>query len=174
MAIVPDLSGNAPFPVDVHIVGASMDTSGLATEAKQDEMITAIEGITFDLDTTGLATEATLLAIKNAAESTSPVEVYAAANGYEVCAASSTTTLGSTGAIGDKLVELIMVPQTVDAGSVTFADGGSSAIEVFNGGTASISTLHPFPVTINKESVAGAWSVTVGADMLVLAKGDFT
>ena len=47
--------------LDVNIIGGSLsatvDTTGLATEAKQDDIITTLQGLSVSVDTTGLATD---------------------------------------------------------------------------------------------------------------------
>lgn len=98
----------------------------------------------------------------------------AAAGEYETVAASQTAqVLGTTGAIGDTLDGLLVVPGTTSPGVVTILDGATS-IPVFVGGASSVSTLIPFWVQIGAKSVSGAWKVTTGANVSVFATGDFT
>lgn len=94
---------------------------------------------------------------------------------YETVAASqSDQALGTTGAKGDFLAGLLLVPASVDAGAVTIKDGSGSAITVFAGGTGSVGSLVPFYVPVMAKSAAGAWSVTTGAGVSAIATGSFT
>jgi hypothetical protein len=93
---------------------------------------------------------------------------------YETIAASQTDqVLGGTGAQGDVLKRLIIVPTTTGAGAVDIQDGAGTEINVFKGG-GTLSDLKTYVVEINAKSAAGAWSVTTGANVSVVAVGDFT
>lgn len=93
---------------------------------------------------------------------------------YETVAASVTAqVLGPTGATGDYLGGLLIIPTTTSPGSVTILDG-ATAIVVFNGGASSIGSLIPFAVPLGLVSLLGAWSITTGANVAVLAMGNFT
>lgn len=92
---------------------------------------------------------------------------------YETVAASaSAQVLGDVGAKGDILERLIIVPATTSAGNVSITDGGGSAISVFVTGT--LSNLTPIVLHIGARSSAGAWKVTTGAAVSVVAIGKFT
>lgn len=94
---------------------------------------------------------------------------------YETVAASATNqTLGATGAAGDLLAGLLIVPATTSPGAVSIKDGAGSAITVFAGGASSVSGLAPFFVPLGLKSLAGAWQVTTGANVSAIAIGDFT
>lgn len=94
---------------------------------------------------------------------------------YETVAASQTDqVLGATGAAGDTLAGLLVVPATTGPGAITIKDGAGGAITVFTGGASSVSNLVPFMIPIGAKSTAGAWKVTTGANVSVLAIGDFT
>lgn len=93
---------------------------------------------------------------------------------YETVAASQTAqALGATGATGDLLNGLLIIPATTSPGVVTVLDNATS-IPVFVGGASSVSTLIPFFVPLGIKSVSGAWKVTTGASVSVIAVGDFT
>lgn len=93
---------------------------------------------------------------------------------YETVAASQTAqTLGITGAFGDYLAGLLIVPATTSPGNVIILDNATS-ITVFTGGASSILSLHPFFVPIGAKSVSGPWKVTTGANVSVMAIGNFT
>lgn len=91
---------------------------------------------------------------------------------YETVAASqSDQVLGPTGSSGDILERLIIVPATTGAGSVSIKDGTGSAITVFVSGT--LSDLHPIVIPIGARSTSGAWKVTTGSNVSVIAVGRF-
>jgi hypothetical protein len=89
---------------------------------------------------------------------------------------STTTTLGTTGATGDFLSSLLIVPLTLNPGSISIKDGSDTAILVFQGGTASVSNLVPFPINVGLTSRTGAWQVVTGSggNVQALACGNFT
>ena len=95
---------------------------------------------------------------------------------YQAIAASqSNAALGpGGGGTGDYLSHLTIVPASTSPGAVSIADGGGSAIIVFAGGASSISSLAPFTVTIGAKSAGGAWKVTTGSTVSVMAMGQFT
>lgn len=94
---------------------------------------------------------------------------------YETVAASQTTqALGATGAAGDLLSRLVIIPATTSPGAVAIKDGADTAITVFAGGASSLTELKPIVVELGVESAAGAWQVTTGADVSVVAIGNFT
>lgn len=92
----------------------------------------------------------------------------------EVAASTPDQVLGATGAVGDVLAELLVVPASTSPGAVSIKDGSGSAITVFAGGADSIATLHPFPIPLGLRSLTGGWKVTTGANVSVIAVGDFT
>lgn len=97
-----------------------------------------------------------------------------ASAGYETVAASQTAqVLGTTGAIGDYLSGLLIIPGTTSPDAVVILDG-STSITVFAGGASSVGSLVSFFVPIGAASVSGAWKVTTGANVSVLATGNFT
>ena len=93
---------------------------------------------------------------------------------YTTCAASSTTALGSAGAIGDTLTALLIVPGTTSPGAVQIKDGSGSAITVFEGGSSSVADLAPFTLELNLVSAVGGWSVITNANVTALASGTFS
>ncbi len=93
---------------------------------------------------------------------------------YETVAASQTAqVLGTTGAIGDYLGGLLVIPATTSPGLVAILDNATS-ISVFVGGASSVTGLSPFFIPIGAVSVSGAWKVTTGANVSVIAIGAFT
>lgn len=94
---------------------------------------------------------------------------------WETVAASQTDqVLGATGATGDLLSRLLVVPATTSPGVVQIKDGAGTAITVFVGGVSSVASLVPFSIPLNLVSLTGAWKITTGANVSVLAAGDFT
>jgi hypothetical protein len=92
---------------------------------------------------------------------------------YETVAASVTAqTLGATGAAGDFISHILVIPASLDAGAVALLDGATS-ITVFAGGTASLSNLVPFVIPLGMISVSGAWKITTGADVSCIGVGNF-
>lgn len=94
---------------------------------------------------------------------------------YETVAAEQTEqALGATGGAGDYLAGLLIVPASTDPGAVAIKDGSGPAITVFEGGEGSVSNLVPFFVPLGIKSTDGAWQVTTGEDVSVVASGNFT
>jgi len=93
---------------------------------------------------------------------------------YETVAASQTAqVLGPTGAVGDYISGLLVIPATTSPGNVLLLDNATS-ITVFTGGASSVSNLVPFFIPLGLISVSGAWKVTTGANVSVVAVGEFT
>jgi hypothetical protein len=93
---------------------------------------------------------------------------------YETVAASqSDQALGPVGAASDVLARLIIVPATTSPGAVSVKDGGGSAITVFTGGATSVADLRPIVVEFGARSSSGAWKVTTGTNVSVIAVGRF-
>ncbi len=95
---------------------------------------------------------------------------------YQYVAASSTDTLlgPNGGAIGDTLIELLIIPATTSPGAVSIKDGAGGSITVFQGGAGSVPSLWPNPVILGIKSISGAWSITTGADVSVMVVGELT
>lgn len=92
---------------------------------------------------------------------------------YETVAASQTAqVLGATGAAGDFLVGLLIIPATTSPGSVAILDNATS-ITVFTGGATSVADLQPFYLPLGMKSVSGAWKVTTGANVSCIGIGKF-
>jgi hypothetical protein len=93
---------------------------------------------------------------------------------YETVAASQTAqVIGATGAAGDFISGLLVTPANTSPGNVIILDNATS-ITVFAGGASSVSNLVPFFIPLGMRSVSGAWKVTTGADVSVIAMGNFT
>lgn len=129
-----------------------------STGAKQDTMITHLS------------------TIANQASSTDPVPVaMVSQDEYEAVAAGQTNTvLGATGAVGDYLAGLLVIPASTSPGAVQIKDGSGAAITVFAGGASSLSNLVSFYIPLGIKSTSGAWQVTTGTGVSVLGVGNFT
>jgi hypothetical protein len=100
------------------------------------------------------------------------VEAVGYGGAYETVAAGQTAqVLGSTGAIGDYLDHIVIQPATTGAGTSTVLDN-STVIFTFTAGT--LGDLKPLVVPIGAYSVLGAWKITTGANVAILAVGKFT
>lgn len=170
-AVVPVNSSN---PLPVTLSASDAESSGLATEAKQDTQITKLNGglpaalgagggVKIDgsgtaLPVSGPLTNAQLLANSE----------------YETVAASQTDQmLGGAGAAGDYLSHLIVIPATTSPGGVSIEDGATN-IPVFTGGADSVTSLTAFMIPLGLTSLSGGWEITTGADVSVLAVGNFS
>ncbi len=93
---------------------------------------------------------------------------------YETVAASQTAqALGATGATGDLINGILVIPATTSPGNVLLLDNATS-ITVFAGGASSVSNLVPFFIPLGIKSVSGAWKITTGANVSCIGVGDFT
>ncbi len=94
---------------------------------------------------------------------------------YETVAASQTAqVLGNNGAKGDFIARLIIIPATVAGGVVTLLDGSTSIPVYVGGATTALTTVAPIVVDIGARSQTGAWKITTGANISVIAVGDFS
>lgn len=93
---------------------------------------------------------------------------------YETVAASQTTqAIGATGATGDYLAGVLVVPATTTPGVVTILDN-TTAVVSFPGGASSVTSLVPFFIPLGIKSVSGAWKITTGTNVSCVAVGNFT
>ena len=93
---------------------------------------------------------------------------------YETVAASQTAqVLGASGAAGDYIGGVLVIPATTSPGAVTLLDNATS-ITIFTGGATSVSNLVPFMIPLGAVSVSGAWKLTTGANVSCIAVGNFT
>lgn len=98
---------------------------------------------------------------------------------YEPVPASTTDQImGATGAVGDFLSGVLIVPGTTAAGAVSIKDGNGSSISIFaGGGTTALTTLIPFFVPIGAKCVNATtpgWKITTGANVTAIGVGNFT
>ena len=93
---------------------------------------------------------------------------------YETVAASATAqVLGATGAAGDYISGILVIPATTSPGNVLLLDNATS-ITVFTGGATSVSNLVPFFIPLGMYSVSGAWKLTTGLNVSCIGIGNFT
>ena len=201
-AIVAAIGGATYFPATQPVSGtvaldapslAALETIELGTASLAAlESVTAIGPVTdaqiratplpVALDAASLAAlENTTVIVTGGATLAKQDETIAAINGligteYETVAASATDQImGATGAIGDLLVSVLIVPSSTSPGAVTVKDGAAGpAITIFAGGATSIATLHPVSVPLNLKSTGAGWRVTTGAGLTAIATGNFT
>ena len=123
--------------------------------------LTTIDGRVDGLETLITATNAKL-------------DVQNASVEYETVAASATAqVLGATGAAGDYISGVLIIPATTSPGNVLLLDNATS-ITIFAGGASSVTNLVPFFVPLGINSVSGAWKITTGANVSVIGVGNFT
>jgi hypothetical protein len=92
---------------------------------------------------------------------------------YETVAAGQTAqVLGTVGAVGDVLDRIVIIPATTAAGNISILDNATS-ISVFVAGT--LADLSPITIDFGGiKSASGAWKVTTGANVSVIAVGRFS
>lgn len=93
-----------------------------------------------------------------------------------VAASATATQLGSTGATGDWLDGILIIPATTAAGAVSVLWDGTNTRQIFaGGGTTALTTLIPFYVPFGAISGnAGGFKITTGANVSVICFGNFT
>lgn len=95
---------------------------------------------------------------------------------YEfVAAGQPDVTLGGAGALGDTITGLLIMPSATSPGAVSIKDNDDGTpIIVFPGGAGSVSSLVPFLIPLGVRSKVGEWHIATGANVTVLATGNFT
>jgi hypothetical protein len=138
-----DASASNPLPVTV----SNSNTNGQATMANSAPVV--------------IASDQTVLTTDGLTE-------------YETVAASQTSqVLGPTGATGDTIAGVLIIPATTSPGNVILLDNATS-ITIFAGGASSVSNLVPFFVPLRIRSVSGSWRITTGANVSCIGIGNFT
>lgn len=110
---------------------------------------------------------------------TNPMPVSTGSNYKTVAASQTDSIMGATGAVGDALAGVLIVPGTVAAGAVSIKDGNGAAISIFaGGGTTPLTTLIPFFVPMNGAKCVNAttpgWKITTGTNVTAIGVGQFT
>lgn len=94
---------------------------------------------------------------------------------YEQVAASQTAqAMGATGAVGDFLKGVLIIPATTSPGNIQIKDGANTAITIFAGGATSVPNLIPLWVELGIRSTNGAWQITTGTNVSAIGVGNFT
>lgn len=95
---------------------------------------------------------------------------------YEhVAASQSAQVLGGTGAVGDYLHRIVCTVTTAATGNVVIVDGSGAGILTHTIVPASPgSGINVYNVELNAISANGAWKITTGAGVEVMAVGIFS
>jgi hypothetical protein len=96
---------------------------------------------------------------------------------YVPVAVSATQQCGATGATGDYLDGVLIIPGAAAAGIVQIKDGSGAAITIFaGGGTTALPTLAPFFVPFGAISSGGAggWKIITNLNVTAIGVGNFT
>lgn len=183
MASLPALAAGTNNIGDVDVLtlpvaynaGASSATTQRVVAASDSPEVAALGAVGDAAWTTGNGTHTALLkAIAGSAISTTPADVRITSEFETVAASQTDQMLGATGAAGDRLNGLLVIPATTSPGAVSI-EYGSTNVTVFAGGASSVSNLIPFWVELGGiQSVGGGWEITTGANVSVIAFGDFT
>ena len=101
------------------------------------------------------------------------VTVIGPGNWFPIGAGANDTPLGATGgAAGDYLESLTLTVATAATAAVSIKDGAGSAISILpNSPGGGIGVYH---VPLGMASKAGAWKITTGAGVTVIAHGRFS
>lgn len=92
---------------------------------------------------------------------------------YETVAANVTApqVMGAVGAAGDYLHQLICVVTTATAAQVQIKDGTGTAITILPATVGSVGTI---VIPVGLKSTVGAWQITTGTGVAVIACGLFS
>lgn len=114
-----------------------------------------------------------LQTVARRAQPSVPVQVASTAFGmYQDVAASQTAAvLGAAGALGDYLEGVLVIPETLAAGTIALLDGSGSR-NIFVAGT--LADLSPIWIPVKAYSLTGPWKITTGANVHIIAFGKFT
>lgn len=91
-------------------------------------------------------------------------------NKYILVPANSANVSLGPGDILGYISHLVVIPATTSPGAVTLIDGPRS-ITVFAGGANSVSNIVPFIIPLDMKSGSGAFNITTGANVSVIAVG---
>ncbi len=159
-----DVATGKPFPAQIRSatglipVGEPTDAKSTATDGTSTSIVSILKQVSASVQ--ALVTGVLLTNISSGE--------------YETVAASQTAqVLGATGATGDYISGILVVPATTSPGNVLLLDNATS-ITVFTGGASSVSNLVPFFIPLGMVSVSGAWKLTTGANVSCIGIGNFT
>ncbi len=147
--------------------GANADAASAtgSISAKLRAIATALGVTAFDLGV-GTGGSRTLRVAVDAAQTNT--------GDYEWVDAGQTDQAMGTGATGDYLEHVLIIPGTTSPGNVLIQDGAGTARVIFTGGASSVSNLVPIDVNIGAVSTGGAWSITTGSNVTAIGFGNFT
>lgn len=147
---------------------------GLGADGSATDALGGAGAVAAGVQRVTLASDDPAVALLGTMDADTGVVANALAGDYETVAASQTAqVLGATGATGDYLAGVLIVPATTSPGNVIILDSATS-ITIFTGGASSVSNLVPFMVPLGMISVSGAWSITTGANVSAIGIGSFT
>jgi hypothetical protein len=175
-----DIASGKPLPIQHRVSDGTAWTYGSgAIGAGTPRVALATDSPGIITTGTAGAPSAVVLSVQGVASGTVIPTTNAAltnfgAGEYETVAASQTAqALGATGAAGDYISGILVIPATTSPGVVTLLDNATS-IPVFVGGASSVSNLVPFFIPLGMVSVSGAWKITTGANVSCIGIGNFT
>lgn len=146
---------------------------GTAGAASSDVVtIQGVAGMTpLEVDGSGV-TQPVSGPVTDAEMRAAPLPVMEPWSEYEAVPAGSTDqAAGATGAAGDYLSHIVIQPTTTSIGDVVVKDGATTIFTRTGGDT--LPDLSPITVPFGVKSKNGAWEITTGANVAVLACGDF-
>ena len=91
-----------------------------------------------------------------------------------VAASQTAAVLGATGAAGDYLDTVVISPAIAACGLVSILDGSTTVYTFPGGGTTALTDCRSFSIPVKAVSSTGAWKITTGASVSVIANGRFT
>jgi hypothetical protein len=100
--------------------------------------------------------------------------IYTAIPASQTAFSCSLSSSPDSGATGDYLDHVVVIPATTAPGVVTILDSSTALISYPGGGTTALLTLTPFTIYVGAVSKNGAWKITTGANVSVLAVGKFS
>lgn len=157
-------------------VGAKADAKSTATDTTAITLMQVAKQISASVQSLVTALGSSALSLNTGAAAATTLRVALADVGvgeYETVAASQTAqVLGATGATGDYISGVLVIPATTSPGNVLLLDNATS-ITVFTGGATSVSNLVPFFIPLGMYSVSGAWKLTTGANVSCIGIGNF-
>jgi hypothetical protein len=174
-------TGLIPFGEPTDAKSVSTDTTSVSAVSIWKQISASVQSLVTSAVTVGTAGSPStqVLSVQGVASGTAqpvsntPLTNFGAGE-YETVAASQTAqALGATGATGDYISGILVIPATTSPGLVTLLDNAIS-IPVFVGGATSVSNLVPFFIPLGMISVSGAWKITTGANVSCIGIGNFT
>lgn len=152
--------------IDVNIK-SGVNSNGQATMANSAPVVLASNQASIPVTVSGSV--ATTNAIADPA-----LSKFATGKYVTVAASTGPTTLQtSTGAIGDYISGVLVIPSSTSPGAIVLTDN-ATAITIFAGGASSLSNLVPFFIPLGAVSTSGAWKITTLANASVIAVGKFS